>query len=537
MAICKACGASSEGNFCSNCGAKLEESVQAFCTACGAPLVPDARFCGRCGYAVDAIPVEPAMVAAAPVEPIELEEASSVAPFDFDAISDRKKAKFFNEVFNIAGGEDESVIDDFGLESEEEIFSDEIYATFGYTEEIAERSLQITSDTKKDLVESKKQSAVWLGKLKSFWDANKRIVMPACAVVLVLIPVIALAFGRSSAVKEAEALIASIGEVTLNSKNQIINAEKAVAALSESEKSKLENEHILLNARDAYDILVEVRDIEAAIKEIGDVTLGSKTAIRNAREKYDDATNEAKNKVTNLAVLVAAEEALSPLMIDDVVRRISEIGTVTLEKDDQIAAARRAYDDLSANEAGQVENAATLEAAEERLEVLEEEERKRIEAEKERERQAVLSRLRKEEDKVEGITWYESNSQPYYENYGCYALPYIGEKGSSVWLRFRMNYTGDNWVFFEKVIFVVDGEKTTKYYDYYDVNRDNGYGDVWENVDISPSSSDIELLKKIANSTETTIRFQGDDYHYDFTVPSSQKQGIKDVLAAYDILD
>lgn len=43
---CPTCGTESDGNFCPSCGASLLSSR---CTECGANLVPNARFCTRCG--------------------------------------------------------------------------------------------------------------------------------------------------------------------------------------------------------------------------------------------------------------------------------------------------------------------------------------------------------------------------------------------------------------------------------------------------------------------------------------------------------
>jgi hypothetical protein len=44
------------------------------------------------------------------------------------------------------------------------------------------------------------------------------------------------------------------------------------------------------------------------------------------------------------------------------------------------------------------------------------------------------------------------------------------------------------------------------------------------------------MLKQIANSKETIVRFQGDNYHYDLTVKSSDKTAINQVLTAYEAL-
>lgn len=53
--VCGACGASvAPGKFCSACGKDLAAAPTAapaagFCTGCGSPMTPDARFCGQCG--------------------------------------------------------------------------------------------------------------------------------------------------------------------------------------------------------------------------------------------------------------------------------------------------------------------------------------------------------------------------------------------------------------------------------------------------------------------------------------------------------
>lgn len=50
------------------------------------------------------------------------------------------------------------------------------------------------------------------------------------------------------------------------------------------------------------------------------------------------------------------------------------------------------------------------------------------------------------------------------------------------------------------------------------------------------SDRDIKLLRDIANSEETIVRFEGDDYRKDYTIPSSDKKAIREVLEAYDLL-
>ena len=48
---------------------------------------------------------------------------------------------------------------------------------------------------------------------------------------------------------------------------------------------------------------------------------------------------------------------------------------------------------------------------------------------------------------------------------------------------------------------------------------------------------DIEMLQAIADSEETIVRFQGDNYHYDLTISASDKKAIQSVLTAYEYAD
>ena len=99
------------------------------------------------------------------------------------------------------------------------------------------------------------------------------------------------------------------------------------------------------------------------------------------------------------------------------------------------------------------------------------------------------------------------------------------------------NYTADDWVFFKQITFAVDDERYTKYFNYFDVTRDNGGGDVWEYIDVDVSEGNYEeILGAIAGSSETIVRFEGDDYYRDFTISAGDKEAIRQMLTAYQAL-
>ena len=335
--------------------------------------------------------------------------------------------------------------------------------------------------------------------------------------------------GISKAATDADNLIMEIGEVTLESGDKISRAEDAVNALNESEYKQLEHLSILEEARDTYNSL-EIEKIKLAIDGIGIVTLDQESTISSIRVQYDSANEEIKAEISNYQILVQAEEQLSNLKVQNVIGLIDQIGQVSLDSGEKIDAAKAAYDALSSDEKEKVTNSANIEAASTRLAELKEQE-------KERALQQALSSLQVNTDKVEGITWYKPSTYPYYANSRSFVLPYIGRRDSYSYLRLRFHYTGDDWLFFEKITISVDGENYYKTYSYFDVDRDNGSGGVWEWVDISPTDEDIEMLKQIANSKETIVRFQGDNYYYDLTVRSSDKTAINQVLNAYEALE
>lgn len=401
------------------------------------------------------------------------------------------------------------------------------------------------------------------------------------------------ACGKSEEAQAVDDLLITLTNITLESESTIIEMEEAVAALEERDRSKLENLAILEAGRAAYNKLVEERDaalvanVEQLIGEIGTVDLSSKPTIDDAREAFDALEETLKARVSNAAVLTDAEtaffnaqvkhvedtisligdvdensdfaiskaekiyemydekvraavsnyttlttarETLTKLRADKVTTLIDAIGTVTLKSENAINAAQTAFNALSSQEKLAVTNRSKLTDASSTFTRLQAEE-------KERAGKAAVAKLRVTNDKVQGITWYECSAQPKYTNTRSFVLPYIGAKSSyATTLRLKINYTGDDWVFFKKLLIWVDGKTYTKTFNYFDIEHDNDYGDVWEVADIIATDADISMLRAIAASKETIVRFVGDNYYSEYTMKSSDKTGITTVLDAYEYL-
>ncbi len=417
-------------------------------------------------------------------------------------------------------------------------------------------------------------------------------------IALLLALVMCLSFcacGKSEEAQAADDKIAAIGTVTLDSGAAIDAANAAVDALEEKDKAALDNLNALTDAVKTYSELViadEAAKVDEVIAAIGTVTLDSGEAIEAAKAAYEGCSSEAKALVKSADAITAAEDEYKALVAADEAAKadavIAAIGTVTLESGEAIEAAKAALAALSPEAAALVADAGAVDAAEAEFKGLQAaraaelidaigtvtvdsgalideaqayfdtlpddvaalvanadaleaaatayEDAQRAAAEK------LLGSMRLSEDRVRGMKFYYPSAFPYYSDYWgadvrCFALPYIGMDDESIWLRLVCDYTADDWVFFDSIIFSVDGDNTTKRFNYFDVTRDNGGGDVWEYVDIDVGSSEIDLLWSIVNSTETIIRFQGDDWHHDFTVRASDKEAIKQVLTVYEYYD
>ena len=353
-------------------------------------------------------------------------------------------------------------------------------------------------------------------------------------VAIILAALLALSLagcGKTEAAAAADEAIAAIGEVTLDSLAVIEAAEDAVDDLTEEEKGQLDNLAVLEEARAAYDQLVledKAAAIDVLIDDIGTVTLESSVDISAARASYDSADPEVQALVTGLADLEAAESEYAELCAGEVEEKIDAIGDVTLENVGAVHDARAAFDALSAEQQELVSNSGKLMAAETAVKEL---------------AQQLLSGMRLEEDVVRGMRFYNPSAWKYYSNGSwvadqrSFVLPYLGQDDTRTWIRLVFNYTGYDWVFFDSLLISIDGELYTKAFNYFDITRDNSGGRVWEYIDVDGTSDDyIDLMWAIAESEQTIIRFQGDDYSSDLTVTDTDKNAIREVLLCYEAL-
>ena len=122
-------------------------------------------------------------------------------------------------------------------------------------------------------------------------------------------------------VENAESKISVIGDVTLESEDVIKEARTAYDALTDAQKKLVSNKDVLEKAETTLKELQDAKaaDVKAAeevtnkISAIGDVTLESEDAIKEARTAYDALTDAQKELVSNKDVLEKAETTLKEL--------------------------------------------------------------------------------------------------------------------------------------------------------------------------------------------------------------------------------
>jgi hypothetical protein len=147
----------------------------------------------------------------------------------------------------------------------------------------------------------------------------------------------------------------------------------------------------------------------------------------------------------------------------------------------------------------------------------------------------AVNKLKKKYDDVSGITWYKT---PYFIHYDDENLTsiYIGKKGEKVWLRLKMSYSGEDWIFFEEAYLSYDGNTHQIFFSRYDDKEtDNSGGKVWEWIDVSVNDNLLLYLKEMVNGKSVKMRLSG-KYTETRYLSSKEIKSIKEVLLAYDVL-
>lgn len=144
-------------------------------------------------------------------------------------------------------------------------------------------------------------------------------------------------------------------------------------------------------------------------------------------------------------------------------------------------------------------------------------------------------RKRKDEFSNNNKTWYEPKNAPQYTNRNGIYCYFQTEDGMPSNLRFRLQYYADEWLFFKKVQFSIDG----KAYDYIPLNTETDSGNggyIWEWFDEAISESDKELINALANAKSAKMKLIGRQYFDVKTISQDQINSFKRTLEMYQAL-
>jgi hypothetical protein len=150
-------------------------------------------------------------------------------------------------------------------------------------------------------------------------------------------------------------------------------------------------------------------------------------------------------------------------------------------------------------------------------------------------RENAVEKLRRTEDKIEGVAFFSHPGQPKFVNSRSTVFLYIGQsiEGGKPWLRMKVQYAASDWLFVNRVQAWYDGSKEDLTSGSFE--RDNN-ASIWEWQDMTPQPYQVELLEKLANAKEAILRFEGQQYRKDVTLSAGDKQALREVLLAYRVL-
>lgn len=163
----------------------------------------------------------------------------------------------------------------------------------------------------------------------------------------------------------------------------------------------------------------------------------------------------------------------------------------------------------------------------------ESEQLKKAEEEKKARLKAV-SKLKKKYDDINHTTWFYNPYFTHYTNTNHTSI-YMGKSESSLWLRLKMSYEGDDWIFFDTAYLSYDGNTYYVPFDEYRDKKTENDTRVWEWIDVNVDDEMLSFLRKMVNGKSVKMRLSG-KYSHTRNLTSSEIKGIKDVLIAYDVL-
>ena len=146
-----------------------------------------------------------------------------------------------------------------------------------------------------------------------------------------------------------------------------------------------------------------------------------------------------------------------------------------------------------------------------------------------------FDKLKVEKDEFKGTTFY-FNSYFTHNFFSNNVSLYIGREGDKIWPCARISYSGSDWIFFDEIIFLIDGQTWTFAFDKLkDRDTEVSGGSVAEWVNMGIDQYPFSFMASIPDSKEAKVRMSG-KYNKDRTITQNERKAIRQVVEGYRYL-
>lgn len=358
------------------------------------------------------------------------------------------------------------------------------------------------------------------------------------AIALVLITAVSLsACGKTENVKNFEALVDKIDTVTLRSQRAIVDAEAAYGRLTEEEKEQTKKETVLYEAKEQLTVLQieeKIEVINQVLADFNEVTFDSGEDIFEIITMVNDIPLEHRHKIADISKLDRLQQMYKTQVLGKVqitADLITSIGKVTLDSKDAIEAARESYNGLKPSLRAMVGNYSDLVSAENKYLKLYRNYARGLA----REYYSKFDHIARIDTANDSTAYHKQ--MPGLDSQRSYMLPYVVINYELFNLCIRY-YTPDIPADWENVTLVVDQKEYNTNFDPSGVTENDFgtalYYDHILTTNANMEHEEIQMLRAVADSNETTIIFEGKGGREKITVSEEDKKIISDTLAYYE---
>lgn len=132
-------------------------------------------------------------------------------------------------------------------------------------------------------------------------------------------------------------------------------------------------------------------------------------------------------------------------------------------------------------------------------------------------------------DEFEKTTWYKSKLIPEFVDKNKMSI-YAGSKDGLFWFRYTINYTGDDWIFFEEAKLISGNRETTLIIPRKDKVEDNSGGTVWEYIDAELKDNASIFFESLKEDSEVKYRLSGSTKSYTGKLSSANVKGLVQMI-------